>query len=222
MVRVEGGTFTMGATSEQGSDFFSDEKPTHQVTLSTYYIGKYEVTQAEWKAVMGTNPSRHKGDNLPVEYVNWYDCQEFIRKLNELIGKQFRLPTEAEWEYAARGGKRSYGVKYAGGSDIDNVAWYEGNCNKTTHPVGQKRANELGLYDMTGIVFEWWQDWHGSYSSTSQTNPQGPSSGDYRVLRGGGWRHDAWFCRLSCRLEYDPAGYRYDYCGLRLALPSLQ
>ncbi|MBR0324280.1 MAG: SUMF1/EgtB/PvdO family nonheme iron enzyme, partial [Bacteroidales bacterium] len=125
--------------------------------MSTFYIGKYEVTQAEWKAVMGTNPSRHKGDNLPVENVTWFDCQEFIRKLNELTGKQFRLPTEAEWEYAARGGKHSYGAKYAGDNDIDNVAWYGDNSNNTTHPVGLKRPNELGLYDMTGNVQEWCQ-----------------------------------------------------------------
>ncbi len=220
MVRVEGGTFTMGATSEQGSDAFRDENPTHQVTLSTYYIGKYEVTQAEWQAVMGTNPSRFKGENLPVENVSWFDCQEFIRKLNELTGKQFRLPTEAEWEYAARGGNKSNRTKYAGGSDIDNVAWYWDNSNKTTHPVGQKRANELGLYDMSGNVFEWCQDWFGDYSSASQTNPQGPATGRRSVLRGGSWYDDARHCRLSYRDDRGP-GYGH-YVGLRLALPSLQ
>ncbi|MBR6483299.1 MAG: formylglycine-generating enzyme family protein, partial [Bacteroidaceae bacterium] len=198
-----------------------DEKPTHQVTLSTYCIGKYEVTQAEWKAVMGTNPSRHKGDNLPVEGVSWGDCQEFIRKLNELTGKQFRLPTEAEWEYAARGGKRSYGVKYAGGSDIDNVAWHQGNSNSTTHPVGQKRANELGLYDMSGNVMEWCQNWDGSYSSASQTNPQGPATGTARMLRGGSWNDARWYCRLSYRYGRVP-DYRNGNYGLRLALLSLQ
>ena len=219
MVRVEGGTFTMGATAEQGSDASYDEKPTHQVTLSTYYIGKYEVTQAEWYAVMGTNPSEFKGDNLPVENVTWYECQEFIRKLNELTGKQFRLPTEAEWEYAARGGKRSYGAKYAGG-DIDNVGWYSGNSNNTTHPVGLKRANELGLYDMTGNVWEWCQDWYGSYSSISQTNPQGPATGYRRVLRGGAWDFDASGCCLSCRISGEPGIRRFNL-GLRLALSSL-
>ena len=220
-VRVEGGTFTMGATAEQGSDADSNEEPAHQVTLSTYYIGKYEVTQAEWQAVMGTNPSEFKGDNLPVENVSWYDCQEFIRKLNELTGKEFRLPTEAEWEYAARGGKRSYGAKYAGDNDIDNVAWYEGNSNSTTHPVGQKRPNELGLYDMSGNVWEWCQDWYGDYSSASQTNPQGPGSGNERVLRGGCWHNGAWYSRLSFRIDCAP-GYRDGNRGLRLALPSLQ
>ena len=221
MVYVEGGTFTMGATSEQGSDADSDEKPAHQVTLSSFYIGKYEVTQAEWQAVMGTNPSRFKGDNLPVENVSWDDCQEFIRKLNELTGKQFRLPTEAEWEYAARGGKRSYGAKYAGGGDIDNVAWYEGNSNKTTHPVGQKRPNELGLYDMSGNVWEWCQDYFEFYSSTSQTNPQGSATGTYRVLRGGSWNDVAWCCRLSFRCDCG-SSIRSGNFGLRLALPNLQ
>ena len=221
MVRVEGGTFTMGATSEQGSDAEEWEKPTHQVTLSTYYIGKYEVTQAEWKAVMGTNPSEFKGDSLPVENVSWDNCQEFIRKLNELTGKQFRLPTEAEWEYAARGGNKSGGYKYAGGNDVDNVAWYVDNSGGKTHPVGMKRGNELGLYDMSGNVWEWCQDWYGSYGSASQTNPQGRGSGDERVLRGGSWDDDAWYCRLSNRSGRDP-GQELRYRGLRLALPNLQ
>ncbi len=221
MVRVEGGTFTMGATAEQGSNAADWEKPTHHVTLSTYYIGKYEVTQAEWKAVMGTNPSEFKGDNLPVENVTWFDCQEFIRKLNELTGKQFRLPTEAEWEYAARGGNKSNRTKYAGGSDIDNVAWYEENSNKTTHPVGQKRPNELGLYDMSGNVWEWCQDYFEFYSSTFQTNPQGPATGTRRVLRGGSWSRKAKECRLSYRVINDP-DVRINHIGLRLALPSLQ
>ena len=170
---------------------------------------------------MGTNLSNFEGDNLPVEDVNWDDCQEFIRKLNELTGKQFRLPTEAEWEYAARGGKRSHGAKYAGDNDIDNVAWYWDNSNKTTHPVGLKRANELGLYDMTGNVFEWCQDWKGDYSTASQTNPQGPATGTRRVLRGGSCRSFARYCRLSCRLSYAPDG-RFNCSGLRLALLSLQ
>ena len=220
MVRVEGGTFTMGATPEQDSDAYDREKPTHQVTLSTYYIGKYEVTQAEWQAVMGTNPSNFKGNNLPVECVSWDDCQDFIRKLNELTGKQFRLPTEAEWEYAARGGNKSNRTKYAGGSDIDNVGWYDGNSNSTTHPVGQKRANELGLYDMSGNVREWCQDGCDDYSSASQTNPQG-SAGRNRMLRGGSWSDDARYCRLSYR-DHFVSDYKNILGGLRLAHPSLQ
>ena len=225
MVRVESGTFTMGATAEQGSNAYSDDRePTRQVTLSTYYIAKYEVTQAEWQAVMGTNPSYFKGDNLPVESVSWHDCQEFIRKLNELTGKQFRLPTEAEWEFAARGGNKSNRTKYAGGSDIDNVCWYDGDSGSKTHSVGQKRANELGLYDMSGNVWEWCQDWHeswyGSYGIASYTNPQGPATGYRRVLRGGAWDFDASGCCLSCRISGEPGIRRFNL-GLRLALSSL-
>ncbi|MBQ3247459.1 MAG: SUMF1/EgtB/PvdO family nonheme iron enzyme, partial [Alistipes sp.] len=171
MVFVKGGTFTMGATAEQGSDADSDEKPAHSVTVSNFYIGKYEVTQAQWEAVMGKNPSRFKGDNLPVERVSWNDIQKFIEKLNAKTGKRYRLPTEAEWEYAARGGNQSKGYKYSGSNDIGSVAWYTDNSSSPTHPVGQKQPNELGLYDMSGNVYEWCSDWHGSYSSGSQTNP---------------------------------------------------
>ena len=218
MVYVEGGTFTMGATSEQGSHVDSDEKPAHQVTLSSFSIGKYEVMQEEWEAVMGSNPSKYKGAKHPVENVSWEDCQTFIRKLNQLTGRNFRLPTEAEWEYAARGGRNSRGYKYAGTTSyIDGVAWYYGNSGNTTHPVGQKNANELGLYDMSGNVWEWCADWKGSYSSSLQTNPQGPSSGLYRVFRGGCLSLAAWSCRVSIRgLNYP--SYRTINLGLRLAL----
>ena len=217
MVQVPGGTFTMGATSEQGSsDPYADERPTHQVTLSSYSIGQTEVTQELWQAVMGNNPSRFKGSKRPVESVSWNDCQDFIRRLNSLTGQNFRLPTEAEWEYAARGG-RSGGTKYAGSNSIGDVAWYDGNSGNTTHDVATKRANELGIYDMSGNVWEWCQDWYSDYSSSSQTNPQGPSSGSPRVLRGGGWYNDARYCRVSSRDCYGP-GYRSDILGLRLAL----
>ena len=217
MVYVEGGTFTMGATSEQGNDADSDEKPPHQVTLSSYYIGKYEVTQEEWQAVMGSNPSNFKGSHRPVEEVSWEDCQEFIRRLNQKTGRNFRLPTEAEWEYAARGGRKSNGYKYAGGNNIGDVAWYDGNSNYQTHDVGQKRSNELGLYDMAGNVWEWGQDWYGSYSSSSLTNPTGASTGSSRVFRGGSWYFDARGCRVSWR-SYSYPSFRYNYLGLRLAL----
>ena len=217
MVYVEGGTFTMGATSEQGNDAWDDEKPTHQVTVSSFSIGKYEVTQAEWQAVMGSNPSEFQGFRRPVENVSWEDCQEFIRRLNQKTGRNFRLPTEAEWEYAARGGRKSNGSKYVGGSSMDDVAWYDGNSNSQTHDVGQKRPNELGLYDMAGNVWEWCQDWYGSYSSSSQTNPKGPSSGSYRVYRGGSWCDNAGYCRVSFRFSYNPS-FRYGGLGLRLAL----
>ena len=217
MVRVEGGTFTMGATSEQGGDADSDEKPTHQVTLSAFHIGKYEVTQAEWEAVMGSNPSYYKGSNKPVEQVSWNDCQEFIKKLNRLTGLSFSLPTEAQWEYASRGGNRSKGYKYSGSNKIKDVAWYTGNSGSQTHEVGTKQPNELGLYDMSGNVWEWCSDWYGSYSSGSQTNPTGSTSGSNRVLRGGSWDYRARRCRVSYRYGNYPDD-RYFNCGLRLCI----
>ena len=217
MVRVEGGTFTMGATAEQGSDAYSDEKPTHQVTLSSYSIGKTEVTQALWQAVMGSNPSYFKGSNLPVEEVSWEDCQTFIRKLNALTGKTFRLPTEAEWEYAARGGNKSRGYKYSGSNTLSNVAWYDDNSADKTHPVATKASNELGIYDMTGNVWEWCSDWYGSYSSSSQYNPTGSNTGSYRVYRGGSCYNFARYCRISYRNYRTPSNSSY-YLGLRLAL----
>ena len=217
MVKVEAGTFMMGATSEQKYPY-DDEKPVHQVTLTNdYYMGKYEVTQALWEAVMGNNPSRFKGENLPVETVNWNECQEFISKLNSLTGRKFFLPTEAEWEYAARGGKKSRSYQYSGSSNISDVAWYNGNSGSKTHPVGTKQANELGIYDMSGNVWEWCWDWYGSYSSSSQTNPTGADSGSSSVRRGGGWYDDARGCRLSHRHHFTPDD-RYYNLGLRLAL----
>ena len=215
MVAVKGGTFTMGATSELGSDAFENEEPAHEVTLSDYYIGQTEVTQALWEAVMGSNPSDHRGDNLPVENVSWDDSQVFIQKLNQLTGKQFRLPTEAEWEYAARGGRKSRGYKYAGGNNIDSVAWYYDNSGYETHPVATKQANELGIYDMSGNVLEWCRDWYGGYQSSSLSDPQGPSSGFYRVIRGGCYYNFARNCRVSYRIS-NTMDYRSGYLGLRL------
>ncbi len=227
MVAVEGGTFTMGATAEQGSDAFDYEKPAHQVTITNdYYIGETEVTQALWQAVMCSNPSYFQGDlNRPVEKVSWNDCQTFITKLNEMTGRTFRLPTEAEWEYAARGGNRSQGYKYAGSNDIGDVAWYRDNSYAVgysspdygTHTVATKAPNELGLYDMSGNVWEWVNDWYSSYSSEAQTNPTGPASGSYRVSRGGSWHDDARFCRVWSRDHYGPTYTDY-VRGLRLAL----
>jgi len=217
MVPVEGGTFMMGATAEQGDDAWDNEKPAHQVTVSSFSIGKYEVTQEEWEAVMGENPSAFKGDKNPVENVSWDDCQKFISKLNELTGKQFRLPTEAEWEFAARGGnKRLENTKYAGGADIDAVAWYEGNSGSTTHPVGEKSPNALGLYDMSGNVWEWCEDYYGPYDSSTQKDPKGPASGSYRVKRGGSWYHLARYCLVSYRDSYNPSIRGINY-GFRLA-----
>ena len=217
MVWVDGGTFRMGATSEQGSDANDRERPVHSVTLSGYYIGKTEVTQALWKAVMGSNPSEFKGDNRPVESVSWDDCQAFIRKLNALTGQNFRLPTEAEWEFACRGGNNSRGYKYSGSNYIDNVAWHDGNFGDKTHPVATKSPNELGIYDMSGNVWEWCADWYGDYSSGRQTNPKGPYDGSDRVRRGGSWGFYAGCCRSSDR-DYCPPTYRFYYLGLRLAL----
>ena len=223
-VKVKAGTFTMGCTSEQGDDCWNSEKPTHRVTLTNdYLMGKYPVTRVQWRAVMGNNPSEFKNcDNCPVESVSWNDIQEFLVKLNQQTGtkgtgKCYRLPTEAEWEYAARGGVKSRGYKYAGSNDIDEVAWYDDNSGGKTHPLGQKASNELGLYDMSGNVDEWCADWYGAYSSSSQTNPKGPSSGQYRVLRGGSWINFARECRVSTR-SFSSPGSRGNYNGFRLCL----
>ena len=214
MVHVEGGTFQMGS---EDSESLSDEQPVHQVTLSTFSIGQTEVTQELWEAVMGTNPSYFKGAKLPVEQVSWYDCQTFFSKLNSMTGQQFRLPTEAEWEYVARGGSRSKGYKYSGSNNIGDVAWYDSNSGNTTHEVATKAPNELGVYDMSGNVWEMCHDWFGSYRSSSQTNPVGPSSGTYRVRRGGGWNTYAKDLPVTRRFISAPdySGY---FLGLRLAL----
>lgn len=213
MIRVEGGTFMMGATSEQEKPE-KNESPVHRVTLSTYYIGETEVTQELWETVMGRNPSHFKGITLPVECVSWNDCQEFLLKLNQMTGLKFRLPTEAEWEYAARGGSKSRGYQYSGSDIIKDVAWY---ATRGTHDVKTKLPNELGIYDMSGNVNEWCQDWYGDYGVVAQTNPIGPSSGSYRVSRGGCWYSDARGCRVSNRSNRTPGYRRYDL-GLRLAL----
>lgn len=217
MVKVEAGTFMMGATSEMQNPW-DDEKPVREVILTNdYYIGKYEVTQSLWQAVMGTNPSYFKGDNLPVEQVSWDNCLEFISKLNSLTGRKFRLPTEAEWEYAARGGKKSRGYQYSGSFNISDVAWYNGNSGNKIHPIGMKQANELGVYDMSGNVNEWCQDWYGSYVSSSQTNPLGANSGSFRVCRGGSWYFGTEICRSSFRSRGNP-DTRSRYLGFRLVL----
>lgn len=216
MIPVQGGTFQMGATSEQ-QDPESDEMPVHNVTLSDYCIGETEVTQELWMAVMGSNPSNLIGEKLPVVNVSWEDCQEFIQKLNQKTGKHFRLPTEAEWEFAARGGNKSNHTKYSGSSNIDEVAWYMDNSNLQMHQVKTKRANELCIYDMTGNVYEWCQDWYGSYSSNAQMNPIGPADGIYRVNRGGSWLKREYYCRSAERSHNGPT-HGYSDLGLRLAL----
>lgn len=224
MVKVNGGTFMMGATSEQVNDADDYEKPAHQVTLSDYYIGQTEVTQALWLAVMGNNPSYFGfGDkylNCPVEKLSWNDCQTFITKLNKLTGRKFRLPTEAEWEYAARGGKKSKGFKYAGSNNLSEVAWSAPQAVRTK-AVASKAPNELGLYDMSGNVREWVQDKFGSYSNVPQTNPTGlvVTSQNYRLCRGGSWNDVARYCRVSKRIINDNPSFSGNTIGLRLALP---
>lgn len=219
MIAVEGGTFQMGATNEQqGAD--NDEKPQHTVTLDSYYIGETEVTPELWRAVMGSNPSCFTGDDLrPVENVSWDDCQNFIKELNKKTGKNFRLPTEAEWEFAARGGNNTGGYSYSGSSNIGDVACYLGNSSNTTRPVMGKKPNELGLYDMSGNVWEWCSDWYsnGYYTLSPEDNPKGASAGRYRVRRGGSWSSGAEYCRVANRGRNVP-GNRDNNYGLRLAL----
>ena len=224
MIPVQGGTFTMGATPEQGTDPIDRERPAHQVTLASFHIGETEVTQALWQAVMGSNPSAFQSPQQPVEQVSWEDCQAFIVALNQLTGRTFRLPTEAEWEFAARGGNLSMGYKYAGSDDPVSVAWYSYNDSwemrgtgyRGPHPVGTRNPNELGLFDMSGNVHEWCQDWFGNYSSEPQVDPMGPSTGSARVYRGGSWYFDEWFCRVSFRNGVSPTYHSYGI-GLRLA-----
>ena len=203
MVFVKGGTFKMGSKFE--------------ATLSNYEIGKYPVTQKLWKDVMGANPSLFNGDDLPVERVSWDDCQEFLKKLNARYpGQNYRLPTEAEWEFAARGGIHSKGFEFAGSNDLEEVGWYDKNSSSKTHPVGQKKANELGSHDMSGNVWEWCQDWHGDYPKTPQNNPQGPATGYSRVYRGGSWDYYPSFCSVAHRADWGP-GHRSGDLGFRLA-----
>lgn len=213
MIRVEAGTFQMGGTE------YSDEKPVHSVAISKdYYIGETEVTQELWKAVMGSNPSNFTtSTQLPVERVSWNDCQTFITKLNSLTGATFRLPTEAEWEFAARGGNKSQGYTYSGSNTVGDVAWYTDNSSSKTHVVKTKSPNELGIYDMSGNVWEWCQDWYDSsyYSSSPKTDPTGPTSGSNRVYRGGGWSGNATHCRCSDRGDITPTNAG-NFLGLRL------
>lgn len=226
MVEVKGGMFTMGATAEQGEDAYDDERPAHEVTLSDFLIGKTEVTQELWQAVMGSNPSSSTGVGYAVDNVSWEDCEKFLSRLNQLTlttrpeGVEFRLPTEAEWEYAARGGVNSNGYKYAGSDDFnavarcaENVGWGSGlPCN-----VATKQPNELGLYDMSGNVAEWCQDWSGDYKEGAQTNPKGPAAGKSRVVRGGGLGDMAQGCRVSSR-AFNYPHRAMPYLGLRLCM----
>lgn len=225
MIHVEGGTFTMGGTSEQGDDALSEEGPPHAVTLNSYYIGETEVTQLLWEVIMKSNPSHNMAQNKPVEKVSWNDCMAFLDSLNVRLadqlpqGRKFRLPTEAEWEFAARGGVKSHGYKYAGSNDANEVAWYSDNCGRTSHIVKTKTPNELGLYDMSGNVYEWCEDVYNNYSPNPQTNPSFPESEDKmapRVYRGGGWSRRSDETRVSARF-YDTPNSKYTLLGMRLA-----
>jgi hypothetical protein len=220
MVPVKGGTFNMGCTSEQDSDCRENEMPLHKVTVSDFYIGKYIVTHELWAQVMDVNQSPLEKDKLPFVNVSWYDVQEFINRLNSITNKKYRLPTEAEWEYAARGGNRSNDYKYAGSNNIDDVAWYNRNSEERTHPLGIKMPNELGIYDMSGNVWEWVNDLYGDYSDADQIDPQGSSFGDNRVSRGGSWYHGAVDCRVSSRNGVAP-NERNPRLGFRLALSAI-
>lgn len=211
MVVVKGGTFLMG--SKDGDRY---EKPVHSVSLSSFEIGKYEVMQAQWIAVMGDNPSYFKGDSLPVENVSWNDIQIFITKLNEKTNKTYRLPTEAEWEYAASGGLEALSTIYSGSNSIGDVAWSAEDKEYTTQKIGRKQANELGLYDMSGNVSEWCSNWYGIYYEDSVTNPQGPSTGSKRISRGGSWSSNDFFTRITFRNFNEPE-HKTNLKGFRLA-----
>ncbi len=230
MVWVEGGDFLMGCTSEQGSDCESDEKNVRRVTVDGFYIGMLEVTQSQWEKLMGTSvyqqrdkantqwPMRGVGPDYPMYYVSWEEAMEFCRALSQKTGRTYTLPTEAQWEYAARGGNKPDGTKYAGGNVVDAVAWYTDNSGGSTHVCGTKRANALGIYDMSGNVYEWCKDWYGdSYISYDVNNPQGASSGSNRVLRGGSWNLNAGYCRVAIRYGNTP-GYRSGDDGFRVVM----
>ena len=218
MVGVEGGTFIMGISDNENPAHTSQERPPHQVTLNSFKIAKYPVTQKQWNAIMEYNPSHFKGDNLPVENVSWNDVQTFISRLNAITGKNYRLPTEAEWEFAARGGNNSINFPYSGHGDLGLAAWYYGNSDKMSHPVGQKTPNELKLYDMSGNVWEWCQDWAAEYSEQAQIDPQGPATGTCRIARGGSYLSDYLKCRVSFRNGLTPNEFNNE-TGFRLALP---
>ena len=230
MVYVEGGTFTMGCTGDQGGDCEDNESPNRMTTVSSFYMGMFEVTQSQWEKVMGTsihqqrnkaNPAwslRGTGSDYPMYYVSWEEAKEFCARLSRQTGRNYSLPTEAEWEYAARGGSKNEGTKYSGGRNINDVAWYRDNSNESTHICGTKRPNALGLYDMSGNVWEWCEDWYGKqYLQYDNNNPKGDSTGTRRVLRGGGWSQKTGACRVANRGNNSPTS-RYSNDGFRVVL----
>lgn len=224
MVPVKGGSFMMGCVDKSVAKHnYEAEFPVHKVTVDDFYMCKYEVTQRLWVAVMNDNPSRwNHNDSLPVEQVSWNDVQIFITRLSQMTGQRFRMPTEAEWEYAARGGQKGHGYVYPGANaDLNSIAWYGSNADNHTHPVGQKRPNELGLYDMAGNVWEWCSDWMGAYTSGAQTNPQGPKDGEHKILRGGCMTSPSWGLTVSDRSWYQP-DRGYGFHGIRLVLDTIE
>lgn len=212
MIKVLGGAFKMGY--EKG---YRNERPVHEVSLNDYYIGKIEVTQKLWKAVLKENPA-HFNDCLecPVEMISYFDALEFIEQLNQITGLEFRLPTEAEWEYAAYGGQQGKRYRYSGGNKLQEVAWYKRNSENKTHPVGLLRSNEIGVFDLSGNVYEWTQDWAGRYKRRDQHNPKGPKRGREKIIRGGCWYDSRDACRIHCRVEIEPDD-KNGCLGLRLA-----
>ena len=223
MIWVEGGTFWMGAHDDEYDEFSNpDELPCHEVTLSGFYISQYMVTQKEWRAAMGRWGTYEwaLGEDKPTWIISWNEIQEYISRLNAETGKKYRLPTEAEWEYAARGGNKSQGYLYSGSNNINEVAWYEGNYSEISplRPVGKKKPNELGIYDMSGNMMEWCSDWYGPYTGAHQTNPPGPDTGDRRVVRGGGFGSTDYFCRNAYRSQFFTEVIVG--CGFRLVLPA--
>lgn len=223
MIDVEAGTFYMGAqkNDENAQNYdtsaYQIENPVHQVSVSAFAIGKFEVTQLQWTAAMGDNPSSIQGEQLPVESVTWEQVQQFISILNEKTGLNYRLPTEAEWEFAAKGGNKTENFRYSGSSVLGSCGWYYSNSDATTHEVGSKDANELGLYDMSGNVREWCNDWFSYYSTQTEDNPMGPSTGESKINRGGSWTTPAVNCRNTYR-HTDGVNESSQDLGFRLAL----
>lgn len=229
MIYVEGGTFMMGA-SDDDKEANSDAKPQHQVTLDSYYIAEFEVTQSQWKKIMGTTINRQlkkkgadyydrenygEGDNIPIYSINWFEANDFCQKLSKLTGRTYILPTDAQWEFAARGGNKSKGYKYSGSDNLNTVAWYESNSNNRIHPVGQKLPNELGIYDMSGNVEEWCYDWKSSnYSPEPQVNPKFIDNSGFKVYRGGSWDGESSYAKVYSRTSRVPE-YRA-YYGFRV------
>lgn len=226
MVYVEGGEFDMGGTEEQDGEWGDNERPVHRVKIDSYYIGKFEITQSQWERVMGTTLRDQldkvnwdelygEGETYPMYFVNHTEAMAFCDSLSKRTGKKYTLPTEAQWEYAARGGNKGNHYKYSGSDDIETVAWYEENSDHLSHPVGSKNANELGIFDMSGNVREWCADWYGSYKAEAADNPTGALSGEERVERGGSFGGPGQRCRVSFRRGFKPE-YRSPYLGFRI------